>query len=212
MGVPGTDEVAFYSADPRGVMPLHESGQPPTFHVPRRLERVIRQGRFRVTFDKAFGRVIRACASPRSRDACDPGWINPTIIRWYTLLHRHGHAHSCEAWALPAPASRSAPRLVGGVYGVSLGSAFFAESMFHRAVPRAPGAARDPFDGSGAGQVCLVTLVRRLRELGYTLLDTQMVTPITARFGAHNIDEHTYLRRLRAAVEGPDRWRAPASA
>ncbi len=197
MGEPGTDEVNFYQADPRGVLPLtaEAAGAPGGFHVPSRLDRLIRQGRFEVRCDTAFEQVIRACAAPRApsaeeRDgAADTGaWINETIIRWYTLLHRAGHAHSVEAWA--------GRQLVGGVYGVSIGAAFFGESMFHL-----------PGPGNNAGQVCLVHLIRHLARLGYELFDTQMVTEVVRRFGAVEIPLTKYLQRLGPAVSAVERWK-----
>ena len=161
-------EIRWYSPDPRGVLPLNE------VHIPRRLARVARQGRFRIAIDTAFGDVIRACAA-EDRDPEDAGtWIDEEIIESYTALHDQGLAHSVEAW--------SGERLVGGLYGVALRGTFFGESMFHRE--------------TDASKVALVALVERLRARGYTLLDTQWVTPHLEQFGAIEIPRNDYLRLL----------------
>ena len=166
-------EIRWYSPDPRGILPLD------AVHFSRRLARVARQGRFRVEVDRAFGDVIRACAADE-RDPEDPGsWINADIIESYTALHRQGIAHSVETW--------SDDRLVGGLYGVALGGAFFGESMFHRE--------------TDASKVALVALVERLRARGYVLLDTQWVTPHLAQFGAIEIPRAQYLRRLERSLQ-----------
>jgi leucyl/phenylalanyl-tRNA---protein transferase len=165
-------EIRWYSPDPRGILPLD------AVHFPRRLARVARQGRFRVEVDRAFGDVIRACAADE-RDPEDPGsWINADIIESYTALHHQGIAHSVETW--------SGDRLVGGLYGVALGGAFFGESMFHRE--------------TDASKVALVALVERLRARGYVLLDTQWVTPHLVQFGAVEIPRAEYLRRLEQSL------------
>lgn len=161
-------EIRWYSPDPRGVLPLND------VHVPRRLARVARQGRFRIAIDTAFGDVIRACAA-EDRDPEDAGtWIDDQIIESYTALHDLGLAHSVEAW--------NGDRLVGGLYGVALRGTFFGESMFHRE--------------TDASKVALVALVERLRVRGYTLLDTQWVTPHLEQFGAIEIPRDDYLRLL----------------
>jgi leucyl/phenylalanyl-tRNA---protein transferase len=161
-------EIRWYSPDPRGVLPLNE------VHIPRRLARVARQGRFRIAIDTAFGDVIRACAA-EDRDPEDAGtWIDDQIIESYTALHDQGVAHSVEAW--------NGDRLVGGLYGVALRGTFFGESMFHRE--------------TDASKVALVALVERLRARGYTLLDTQWVTPHLEQFGAIEIRRDDYLKLL----------------
>ena len=176
-------QLGWYSADPRGILELEE------FHVPRRLARLIRQERFRVTVNEAFSQVIQSCADRSST------WISPLIIEAYTELHRRGKAHSVEAW--------HGSTLVGGLYGISLGGAFFGESMF---------AYEDD-----ASKVCLVFLVERLKARGYRLLDCQMVTPHMARFGARLISAAAYRRRLEDALKvscsfaPPAARRAPAS-
>jgi leucyl/phenylalanyl-tRNA---protein transferase len=160
--------IRWYSPDPRGILPLD------AVHVPRRLARVARQGRFRVEIDRAFADVIRACAAD-DRDPTDPGtWIDDEIIESYISLHERGLAHSVEAWI--------DDRLVGGLYGVALRGAFFGESMFHRE--------------SDASKIALIALVDRLRARGFSLLDTQWVTPHLEQFGAIEIPRDDYLRLL----------------
>ena len=166
-------EIRWFSPDPRGILPLD------AFHVPGRLARVVRGGRFEMRFDTAFEEVIRACAKAE-RDREDPGtWINEAIIDSYVALHRAGVAHSAEAWR--------DGRLAGGLYGVALRGVFFGESMFHRE--------------TDASKVALVSLVERMRTRGFVLLDTQWVTPHLEQFGAIEIPRHEYLARLHAALE-----------
>jgi leucyl/phenylalanyl-tRNA--protein transferase len=165
-------EIRWFSPDPRGIIPLE------TFHMPRRLARVIRKGVFRIEIDRAFESVMRACAEAE-RDADDPGtWISDEIVRSYCALHERGVAHSVETW--------QGDRLVGGLYGVALGGAFFGESMFHRE--------------TDASKVALVALVQRLRARGYTLLDTQWVTEHLEQFGAIEISRSRYVRLLDASL------------
>jgi leucyl/phenylalanyl-tRNA--protein transferase len=173
------------------------------FHVPESVERVIRRRRFALTADLAFERVMRACAPPRRYD--DQPWINDQLVEWYVALHEVGHAHSVEAWR-PHPRSRELV-LVGGIYGVSIGAAFFGESMFCAPRDRLPTGARDPLDGTDASKVALVTLTRHLAACNYELFDIQMVTEHTGRFGGYEVDAEEYLDRLTPAVEQPDRWR-----
>jgi leucyl/phenylalanyl-tRNA--protein transferase len=154
----------------RGVIPLDR------FHVARSLRKTIRRGRLELRADTAFEAVIRSCAQPtpeRSRT-----WLNEELIGLYIELHRRGHAHSVEAW--------QAGQLVGGLYGVKLGGAFFGESMFSRV--------RD------ASKAALVELVGRLRAGGFVLLDTQFITEHLQRFGAIEISRGDYLGRLRRAL------------
>lgn len=161
-------QIGWFSPDPRGVLPLD------AFVVPARLARVVRQGRFEIAFDRDFAGVMQACA-----DRPDDGtWISPEIFESYQALHRLGLAHSVEAW--------QGGRIVGGLYGVSLGGAFFGESMFHRV--------------TDASKVALVALVERLRERGFVLLDIQWVTPHLRQFGAIEIPREEYLRRLEVAI------------
>ncbi|MEX3008821.1 leucyl/phenylalanyl-tRNA--protein transferase [Hoeflea sp. TYP-13] len=163
-------EVFWVEPEVRGVIPLE------LFHIPKSLAKTCRQNRFDIRFDSAFSAVIDGCAEP------GPGrnktWINRTIRRLYIQLHELGHAHSVEAWR--------DDELVGGLYGVSLRGAFFGESMFSRE--------RD------ASKVCLVHLVRRLRQRGYVLLDTQFTTDHLKRFGAVDIPKETYDSLLNEAM------------
>ena len=170
----------LYWLDPalRGVLPL-DGG----FHLSRRLRRTALSDRFAVTVDQDFAGVIRGCAEPA------PGrtdtWINEEIERLFLDLHARGAAHSVEVMA--------EGRLVGGLYGVSLGGAFFGESMFSRV--------------TDASKVALVHLVARLRLGGYTLLDTQFLTAHLARFGAVEIPKTDYKLRLAAALSVEAAWR-----
>ena len=168
----------LYWLDPeqRGVLPLDR------FHLPRRLLRTVLSGAYRITSNTAFPAVIAGCAqaAPGREDT----WINPDIERLFIELHRRGHAHSVETW--------SEDRLVGGLYGVSLGGVFFGESMFSMA--------RD------ASKVALVHLVARLRLGRYELLDTQFVTTHLSQFGATEIPRDTYKTLLASAVQAPSTW------
>jgi leucyl/phenylalanyl-tRNA---protein transferase len=155
----------------RGLLPLD------AFHEPRSLRKVVRSGRFEIRASTAFESVIRACAEPRPERPRT--WLNDELIALYCALHRRGHAHSVECFG--------GDRLVGGLYGVSLGAAFFGESMFTHE--------RD------ASKVALVALVARLRAGGYRLLDTQFITDHLRQFGAIEISRESYRRRLRAALE-----------
>jgi leucyl/phenylalanyl-tRNA--protein transferase len=159
--------IDWYSPHRRGIIPLD------TFHVPRRLARVIRRGRFAITFDTAFTDVIAACA------ALEDSWISDEIRESYVNLFTLGFAHSVEAW--------QGERLVGGLYGVNLRGAFFGESMFHHV--------------TDASKVALVALVDRLRARGYLLLDTQWTTSHLERFGAIEIPRAQYLRKLRESMK-----------
>lgn len=165
-------EIRWYSPDPRGIIPFE------AFHVPSRLARVIRSGRFRIEIDRDLPSVIRACANA-SRSDDDPGtWIDGEIFASYVALHERGLAHSVEAW--------EGEQLAGGLYGVALGGAFFGESMFHRV--------------TDASKVALAALVARLQARGFTLLDVQWVTPHLERFGAIEIPRHEYLELLQEAL------------
>ena len=143
--------------------------------MPRRLQRVLRQDRFHTTINKAFGEVIRACAS-RLDDAGN--WIDEDIVASYHQLHDIGFAHSVEVW--------HEGRLAGGLYGVSLRGAFFGESMFHRM--------------SDASKVALCALVARLDTRGYRLLDLQWLTPHLAQLGAVEVPRQVYLEMLTEAM------------
>jgi len=149
-------------------------------HISRSLARALRKGVFEITVDRAFREVITACAETRRPG----GWISPEFIAAYTALHQAGHAHSVECW--------QAGQLVGGVYGVTVGGLFAGESMFHRA--------------TDASKVALCHLVQRLKQGGFTLFDTQMVTTVTRQLGAVEISRTEYLRRLAEAVARPVTW------
>jgi leucyl/phenylalanyl-tRNA---protein transferase len=154
----------------RGVLPLDG------LHVPRSLRRTLRRRPFEIRTDSAFPAVIEACAMPRPERPRT--WLNDELIELYIELHRRGFAHSVECW--------QEGRLVGGLYGVALGGAFFGESMFSLA--------------PDASKVALVHLVERLRAGGYVLLDTQFVTDHLKRFGVVEIGREEYRRRLRRAL------------
>jgi len=166
------DDPELFWVDPtrRGVIPLDG------LHVPRRLRRVLRRGGFEVRCDTAFAEVMRGCAE--ASETRPSTWINDEIVRLYTGLFERGAAHSVECWL--------DGELAGGLYGVSLGAAFFGESMFSRA--------------SEASKVALVHLVARLRLGGYRLLDTQFLTPHLAQFGAIEIPRARYHRLLAEAL------------
>jgi leucyl/phenylalanyl-tRNA--protein transferase len=173
--------VAWWSPDPRAIIELDQ------FHVPRRLARTYRSGRFSTTLDRDFRGVIAGCATAPGR--VGQTWLTPAMIAAYTRLHELGHAHSVEVW--------HEGRLAGGTYGVALGGLFAAESMCTLV--------RD------ASKVALVRLVEHLRERGYTLFDIQMTTPHTLRFGATEISRRRYLARLAAALQRPVAFAPPAS-
>ena len=166
------DDPELFWVDPRrrGILPLD------ALHVSRRLRRVIRQQFFEIRCDSAFEDVIRACAEPSEKRPNT--WINDEIVRLYAGLFTRGAAHSVECWR--------DGELVGGLYGVSLGAAFFGESMFSRE--------------SEASKVALVHLVARLRIGGFRLLDTQFLTPHLARFGGIEITRRHYHRLLAEAL------------
>ena len=163
-------KIHFYTADPRGIIPL---SPPEAFHVPGTLRQTLRQGKFEIRVNHDFESTMRACMEARSGRT----WINHELISAYLRLHEIGHAHSVEAWRDGV--------LAGGLYGVTLGAAFFGESMFHRI--------------TDASKVALVHLVNRLRERGYELLDTQDVTPHLRRFGCIDVAAAEYLDLLDAA-------------
>ena len=163
----------LFWVDPRirGVIPLSH------FHIPRRLRRVLRSGKFSVTFDKNFEAVIEGCATvttlrPRT-------WINDRIITLYMTLHHMGHAHSVECWL--------DDKLVGGLYGVSMHGVFFGESMYNQHVD--------------ASKVALVHLILRLRSAGFSLLDAQFITKHLSQFGAREISRDTYRKQLANALK-----------
>ncbi len=170
------DRLYWFSPDPRGLLPLDER-----FHVSRSLERTLRRGKFVCTVNHAFDAVVVACA-----DRGDDGgtWISPEIRAAYRRLHELGLAHSVEAW--PADAvGQGAP--VGGLYGLALAGAFFAESMFHTQ--------------TDAGKAAVVVLIERLRQRGYRFCDIQWTTDNLKRFGAYDLPRNDYLDLLTGALE-----------
>ncbi|GIX48039.1 MAG: hypothetical protein KatS3mg131_2250 [Candidatus Tectimicrobiota bacterium] len=168
--------LAWYSPEPRLVL------RPAALHVSRRLRRVLRQGRFAVRWDSAFAQVVDACATVPRRGQRGT-WITRELAAAYGRLHALGFAHSVEAWA--------GDTLVGGLYGVSLGAAFFGESMF----------SRQP----DASKVALVHLVERLRAWGFHFIDCQVYTPHLVRFGAEAWPRRRFLEALAQALEVPTR-------
>ncbi|MCA9254102.1 MAG: leucyl/phenylalanyl-tRNA--protein transferase [Phycisphaerales bacterium] len=171
MGVHG--RIGWFSPDPRGILPLD------AFHASKTLAQTARSERFQIRIDTRFREVMLACA-----DRPDGTWITTPIVDAYVQLHELGLAHSVESWR--------GDRLVGGLYGVALGGAFFGESMFHRE--------RD------ASKVALVALVRRMRDRGFTLLDIQYTTPHLERFGAIEIPREDYMARLMRAIRREARF------
>jgi len=169
------DDPALYWIEPeqRGIIPLE------ALHVPARLARTLRADRFTVVCNRDFDAVIDGCAEAQ------PGrpstWINNRIRRLYAALFARDHCHTVEVY--------DEDRLVGGLYGVSLGGAFFGESMFHRA--------------TDASKIALVHLVARLRAGGFRLLDTQFVTPHLRTFGAREVSRRQYARLLERALTVP---------
>jgi leucyl/phenylalanyl-tRNA---protein transferase len=163
-------DVFWVDPEQRGVLPLDR------FHLPHRLRRTLRQDRFEVRCDSAFEAVVRGCAEPTHQRP--KTWINDEIVRLYAALHRLGFAHSVETWR--------AGKLVGGLYGVALGGAFFGESMYSRV--------------SDASKVALAHLAARLKLGGFRLLDTQFVTEHLEQFGAVEIPRFQYRRELEAAL------------
>ena len=176
--------IHWYSPDPRAILPLDG------LHVPKSLRRRLQQEPFELRFDTAFEEVMRACAEPRPER--EETWIDERLIEAYVGLHDQDCAHSVEAWL--------DGRLVGGLYGVSLGGAFFGESMF----------SRPEIGGSDASKICLVALVEALRAGGFELLDTQFWTPHLGRLGCVEIPRVEYLRALGSALEHSARWNASA--
>ena len=165
-------ELYWHDPDPRSIFPLD------LLVADDRTERDLRTGKFRVSIDEAFEQVVRSCAD-RSET-----WIDERMIASYVGLHQAGHAHSVEAW--------KGGQLVGGIYGVALGGAFFGESMFHRA--------------NNAGKVVFHTLVRHLRERGFVLFDSQYINPFTKKLGAIEVPRPEFMRSLSIAVRMPDRF------
>jgi leucyl/phenylalanyl-tRNA---protein transferase len=176
----------------RGIFPWYEEGQPvlwwtpdPRFvlfpaevHAPRSLSKIPDKKKFNLSFDRAFEEVIDGCARPRPGQ--DGTWITPDMRRAYVQLYHLGYAHSLEAWR--------GQRLAGGLYGISLGRCFFAESMFH--------------DEANASKTALIALAHFLRKMEFVLIDCQLHSPHMAAWGARSIPRRQYLERLRAGLAG----------
>lgn len=158
------DPILWWSPDPRFIL------LPEEFHVSRRLQRTLRSGRFTVTADRAFGEVIKACATV-PREGQDGTWITRKMIAAYRRLHAAGYAHSVECWL--------GDELVGGLYGVSLGGCFFGESMFSRV--------------SDASRVALARLVAQVSAWGFDLIDCQVPTEHLGRWGAREVSRSEFL-------------------
>lgn len=177
------DPILWWSPDPRLV--LH----PSEIHVSRRLARTIKSGKFEITYDKVFIEVISECAAPSGPDR-DATWITRDMYEAYCDLHRAGHAHSVETWC--------EGELVGGLYGVAIGAAFFGESMFTRE--------------SDASKVALVALARQLEAWNFDLIDCQMTTRHLMSMGAKEIPREGFIRILQRSVDRPGRpgsWADP---
>ncbi len=164
------DSIFWVEPEFRGILPLDQ------FHVPRSLKKTLRRKPFNIRFNTVFNQVVEKCAEETQER--DKTWINQQIRHLYSKLHEMGYAHSVEAWA--------DDKLVGGLYGVSVGGAFFGESMFSRQ--------------TDASKVCLVHLVERLVMRGFSLLDTQFTTSHLERFGVVEINKDRYLELLEVAV------------
>jgi leucyl/phenylalanyl-tRNA--protein transferase len=165
--------ILWWSPDPRTVL------FPDELHVSRSLAKVLRQAPYQVTFDRAFAEVIQACAAPR--DYAEGTWITSPMQRAYLELHRRGIAHSVEVWR--------DGELVGGLYGLAMGQLFFGESMFSRA--------------DNASKVGFVTLVEKLREWGFALIDCQMPTQHLHNFGARPISRADFADGLTRHIDQP---------
>ncbi len=168
-------DVLWFNPDPRAIIPLDE------FHIPKSLKKTVRQEPYKITVDQAFRAVMEGCSEPRGPEReC---WINPAILNAYCELHELGHAHSIECW--------HEEQLVGGLYGVSLGAAFFGESMFSRM--------------DDASKITLVYLLEIMLRAEYELLDTQYVNDHLQQFGVTEIPRTDYLGRLmRAQIASPN--------
>jgi len=169
--------ILWWSPDPRTVLfPQH-------LHIPRSLKRSLRPGRFAVTFDTCFETIVRHCAGPRPQHPEGGTWITPAMMEAYTALHVEGYAHSVETW--------QDDQLVGGLYGVAIGGAFFAESMFTKV--------------DDASKVALVSLVRQLSTWSFRIIDCQQSSPHVLRLGAEEIPRRAYIEQIATAVTLPSR-------
>jgi len=177
----GDQPILWWSPDPRTVL------FPDTLHISRSLKRSLRPGLFSVTLDQCFRDVMQHCAGPRPQYPDGGTWITAEMLEAYQRLHELGYAHSVETW--------QEGQLVGGLYGVALGGAFFAESMFARV--------------SDASKVALVSLVRQLQTWEFRIMDCQQSSPHVMAFGAEAIPRREFLNHLTAALmlhERRGRW------
>lgn len=189
MADPNTGRIDWYQPRKRGVIPL----DPDDFRISRNLRQKVRSGRFEIRCDTAFPEVIAACAQPRSSE--DQTWIDDRIIEAYCLLHESGHTHSVEAWLA---SEKQGAVLVGGLYGLHIGGAFFGESMF----------SRPALGGTDASKVCLVHLVHHLRRRGMTLLDAQLWNEHLSQFGCRELPRGAFMRLLASAIRLERQWGA----
>jgi len=169
--------ILWWSPDPRTVL------FPEKLHISRSLKRSLRPRLFTVTFDTCFLDVVQHCADPRPQYPEGGTWITPAMVEAYSTLHEQGYAHSVETWQEGS--------LVGGVYGVAIGGAFFAESMFTKV--------------NDASKVALVSLVRQLQTWGFRIVDCQQSSPHVMRLGAEEIPRAEFVAHVAAAVKLPDR-------
>ena len=169
--------ILWWSPDPRTVL------FPKNLHISRSLKRSLRPGIFTVTLDTCFHDVMQHCAGPRPQYPEGGTWITPAMAEAYATLHEQGYAHSIETW--------QDKQLVGGVYGVAIGGAFFAESMFTKV--------------DDASKVALVFLVRQLHRWGFRIIDCQQSSPHVMRLGAEEIQRRSYIDQVAAAVTLPSR-------
>ncbi len=183
--------ILWWSPDPRCILKIED------LHVAKSLRRTLNSGEYRVTFDRAFARVIHECArSPRPQG--DGTWLVDEMMRAYLDLHTSGFAHSVEVWRETDTGKGRRINLVGGLYGVSLGSAFFGESMF--------------FKEPSASKVGFVTLVKILRSWGFSFVDCQQTTPHMLNFGAKEVSRETFTLLLEETLKIPTRrgkWAIP---
>lgn len=170
MGDGHDDSMHWYNPPMRAIMPIRD------LHIPRKLGKLIRKHPFEIKIDSAFAAVMEGCMENRPNQ-----WITTDIRKLFNALHQAGYAHSVECW--------QENRLVGGIYGMALGQAFCAESMFSR-VP-------------AASKIALVHLCARLYRGGFTLLDCQILNEHTQQFGAHDVPKKDYIQRLHEAIRGP---------
>jgi leucyl/phenylalanyl-tRNA---protein transferase len=167
------DPILWWSPDPRAIFEIDG------VRCSRSLAKTIKSGKFTITLNTCFERVMRACGETRPQGT----WVTDDMIAAYTELHRLGYAHSLETWVTNADGSRE---LAGGIYGIAIGGLFAGESMFHTV--------------TDASKVALVSLAKHLQSRGYTLFDTQMVTPHTISMGAFEIPREDYLAKLELAL------------